>query len=284
MRAVDNVEALRSTRARYGEAGETTAFVPTMGALHEGHFSLVRLARNRAQRVVVSVFVNPMQFGPGEDFETYPRDPERDAALLESEGVDLLFLPSTEVIYPTGHATTVEPGGAALGLEGSFRPGHFAGVATVVTQLFHLVEPELAVFGEKDAQQLAVIRQVVRDLHLDVEIVPGPTIREEDGLALSSRNTRLLPEDRHAATVLYRALEAARLLIEAGERRADAVRARMQEVLATQPRVRVEYAEVVSAKTFERLEILAGSVVLPTAAWVGEVRLIDNIRVPLDEV
>jgi len=252
--------------------------VPTMGALHEGHLSLVQIARGRADRVVASVFVNPAQFGPHEDFNRYPRQPEKDGVLLEEAGCDLLFLPGVETIYPPGNSTFVEPAGAAEGLEGACRPGHFRGVATVVCALFNLVRADVAVFGEKDAQQLAVIRQMVRDLHLPIEIVPGPTIRETDGLAMSSRNAYLSPEERRAATVLYRSLEAARELIQAGERRADEVRRRLREVLNTEPLARVEYAEVVDAESFQPAETLKGLLVLPLAVRVGGTRLIDNIR------
>jgi pantoate--beta-alanine ligase len=278
MDVITDPQRLRHAVAARRREGAVVGFVPTMGALHEGHHSLVRLARERADRVVASVFVNPTQFGPGEDFGRYPRSPESDAALLESAGCDLLFLPAVEVIYPPGHATFVEPGGAALGLEGDARPGHFRGVATVVAQLFHLVAPDVAVFGEKDGQQLAVVRQLVRDLHFAVEIVPGPTVREADGLAMSSRNAYLAPEQRQAATVLLRALRAAEALVAAGERRADVVRATLREVLASEPLARVEYAAVVDADTFEPVESLAGNVVIPIAVRLGATRLIDNLR------
>src|SRR6185503_20014057 len=217
MEAVTDPLRLRQVVAAWKRAGAVVGFVPTMGALHEGHLSLVRLARALSDRVVASVFVNPTQFGPHEDLARYPRTPELDALLLASAGCDLLFLPAVETIYPPGHATFVEPGGAALGLEGERRPGHFRGVATVVTQLFHLVRPDVAVFGEKDAQQLAVVQQLVRDLHLPVEIVAGPTVRESDGLAMSSRNAYLSTEERRAATVLHRALRDAEALIAGGE-------------------------------------------------------------------
>lgn len=269
-------------------AGETIGFVPTMGALHEGHLSLVKLARERPARVVASVFVNPAQFGPNEDFSRYPRQPEKDAAMLEEAGCDLLFLPGVETIYPPGNATFVEPAGAAEGLEGACRPGHFRGVATVVLALFNLVRADVAVFGEKDAQQLAVIRQMVRDLHLPIEIIPGPTVREADGLAMSSRNAYLSPGERQAATVLYRSLRAAEELIQAGERRAEEVRRRLREVLNTEPLARVEYAEVVDAESFQPVETLIGRntgrnngngrLVFPLAVRVGGTRLIDNIR------
>jgi pantoate--beta-alanine ligase len=273
---------LRRQVSAWRAAGDTIGFVPTMGALHEGHLSLVKIARERADRVVASVFVNPTQFGPNEDFNRYPRQPEKDAAMLEEAGCDLLFLPGVETIYPPGppsHSTFVEPAGAAEGLEGACRPGHFRGVATVVLALFNLVRADVAVFGEKDAQQLAVIRQMVRDLHLPVEIVPGPTVREADGLAMSSRNAYLSPEERRAATVLHRSLEAARELIQAGQRRADEVRRRLREVLNTEPLARVEYAEVVDAESFQPVEVLKGRLVLPLAVRVGGTRLIDNIRV-----
>ncbi|HSU83927.1 MAG TPA: pantoate--beta-alanine ligase, partial [Thermoanaerobaculia bacterium] len=230
-----------------------------------------------------SVFVNPAQFGPNEDFNRYPRQPESDAAMLETAGCDLLFLPEVATIYPLRHATFVEPAGAAEGLEGACRPGHFRGVATVVCALFNLVRADVAVFGEKDAQQLAVIRQMVRDLHLPVEIVPGPTVREADGLAMSSRNAYLSSEERRAATVLHRALRAAETAISQGERRGDAVRERLRGVLNTEPLAHVEYAEVVSADSFQPVETLSGRLVLPLAVRIGRTRLIDNIRLTAEE-
>jgi len=253
-----------------------------MGALHAGHLSLVRLARERgATQVVASVFVNPTQFGPGEDFGRYPRQPERDAELLAAAGCDLLFLPEVETLYPPGHTTFVEPGGPAEGLEGAFRPGHFRGVATVVCALFHLVGADLAVFGEKDAQQLAVVRRMVRDLHLPVEIVGAPTLREVDGLAMSSRNVFLGPEERRAAAVLHRALAAAAAAITAGERRGDEVRRIFHEALAAEPLARIDYAEVVDAVTFQPVTELTGRVVLPLAVRIGGTRLIDNFQLAI---
>jgi len=274
---------LRRHVAPWRAAGERIALVPTMGALHEGHLSLVRLAREHADRVVASVFVNPAQFGPHEDFNRYPRQPEKDAAMLAGAGCDLLFLPDVAAIYPPGHATFVEPGGAAEGLEGGLRPGHFRGVATVVCILFNLVRADVAVFGEKDAQQLAVVRQMVRDLQLPVEIVPGPTVREADGLAMSSRNAYLSPDERRAATVLHRALRAAETAVAAGERCADAVRRRMQDVLTAEPLARVEYAEVVDAESFQPVRSFEGRLVLPLAVRVGGTRLIDNLRLNVEE-
>ena len=276
-------DELRRTVDGWRAAGERIGFVPTMGALHAGHLSLVRLARGRAAKVVASVFVNPTQFGPSEDFNRYPRQPEKDGAMLEEAGCDLLFLPDVATIYPPGNATFVEPAGAAEGLEGACRPGHFRGVATVVCALFNLVRADVAVFGEKDAQQLAVIRQMVRDLHLPVEIVPGPTVREADGLAMSSRNAYLSAEERRAATVLHRSLRAAEAAIGEGERRGDAVRERLREILNTEPLARVEYAEVVDAESFQPVETLCGRLVLPLAVRIGGTRLIDNIRLTVGE-
>lgn len=278
MKTVRTQGDLRQAVDAWRRDGEKVAFVPTMGALHEGHLSLVRLARERADRVVASVFVNPTQFGPNEDFSRYPRQPEKDAAMLEGAGCDLLFLPDVETIYPPGNATFVEPAGAAEGLEGACRPGHFRGVATVVCALFNLVRADVAVFGEKDAQQLAVIRQMVRDLHLPVEIVPGPTVREADGLAMSSRNAYLKPDERRAATVLYRSLKAAEEAIAAGERSGDEIRRLLLSILNSEPLARVEYAEVVDAETFQQVEVLRGRLVLPLAVRIGGTRLIDNFR------
>ena len=281
MLTVRTQDDLRHQIACWRQAGDTIGFVPTMGALHEGHLSLVHLARQRADRVVASIFVNPAQFGPGEDFARYPRQPETDAPLLEAAGCDLLFLPDVDTMYPPGSATFVDPAGAAEGLEGSFRPGHFRGVATVVCALFNLVRPDVTVFGEKDGQQLAVVRQMVRDLHIPVEIVPGPTVREADGLAMSSRNAYLSPEERQAATVLHRALQTARESIAGGERSGDAIRRRLQEVLDSEPRAKVEYAEVVDAGTFRPVETLTGPLVLPLAVRIGGTRLIDNIQLTI---
>jgi pantoate--beta-alanine ligase len=279
MLTVSTEEDLRRYRRAARATGHRVALVPTMGALHEGHLSLVDEARRHADRVVVSIFVNPAQFGPGEDLGRYPRTPDHDAALLAERGCDLLFLPEVETIYPPGAVTFVEvTGPPARGLEGSFRPGHFRGVATVVTVLFALVEPEVAVFGEKDAQQLAVVRRLVRDLRLPVTIVAAPTVREEDGLARSSRNAYLSPPERRAATVLFRALTAAREALEGGERSAAQIRARLRGVLAEEPAARVDYAEVVAADTFEPVEVIAAPVIVPLAVHIGGTRLIDNLH------
>lgn len=284
MLCVREPAALRQELAAWRGQGDTIGFVPTMGALHAGHLSLLRLARGRARRVVASVFVNPAQFGPGEDLDLYPRQLGTDAALLEAAGCDLLFAPDVETLYPPGHSTFVDPSGPALGLEGERRPGHFRGVATVVCALFHLVRPDAAVFGEKDAQQLAVVRRMARDLHLDVEIVAGRTVREADGLAMSSRNAFLSGEERRAAAVLHRALQTAEAAIAGGERRGDEVRRVLRGVVEGEPLARLEYAEVVDAESFQPVAAIAGRVVLPIAARFGRTRLIDNFQLAVGEL
>jgi pantoate--beta-alanine ligase len=272
---------LRHAVQKWRAEGERIGFVPTMGALHAGHLSLVQLARKQASHVVVSIFVNPTQFGPGEDYRRYPRTPDEDAALLAEAGCDLLFVPAVDVIYPPGATTRVSVAGPSAGFESDFRPGHFEGVATVVAALFGLVRPDVAVFGEKDAQQLAVVRTLVRDLHLGVEILPGPIVREADGLAMSSRNVYLDPGQRSAATVLCRALEAARLEIAGGEVDSGRIVALIRAVVATEPAVELEYAAVVAGDLFrpvERIDRVNGEIVVPIAAKVGTTRLLDNFR------
>jgi pantoate--beta-alanine ligase len=273
---------LRRAVDRWRAHGERVGLVPTMGALHAGHLSLVELARSRADRVVVSVFVNPTQFGPGEDFARYPRDAARDAALLDGAGCDLLFLPAVETVYGPGCTTRVRVDGPSRGFEGEARPGHFEGVATVVAMLFNLARPDLAVFGEKDAQQLAVVRALARDLHLGVEIVAAPTVRDGDGLALSSRNAYLSPAERRAAPVLFRALEAARAAIAAGERDSGCVLAALRATIAGEPAVALEYAAVVAADSFQPVDRIAGEIVVPLAARLGSTRLIDNLRLRVE--
>ncbi len=283
LRARD-ARSLRQSLAAWRAQGDTVGFVPTMGALHEGHLSLLRLARHRARRVVASVFVNPSQFGPGEGFDLYPRQLGSDVAMLEAAGCDLLFAPDAETIYPPGHATWIEPAGPALGLEGERRPGHFRGVTTVVCALLNLVQPEVAVFGEKDAQQLAVVRRLVRDVHLDVEIVAGPTVRAADGLAMSSRNALLSAGERSAAVVLYQALTSAAAAVVAGERQSAPLKVLMRQIVERQPLAQLDYAEVVDAESFQPLAAFAGSarIVLPIAARFGKTRLIDNIQLTVE--
>jgi len=275
MQVVTTVAEMR--RLRLQMAG-SVGLVPTMGYLHEGHLSLVRRARADNQHVVVTIFVNPTQFGPQEDYQHYPRDPERDLRLLEQEGADVVFMPSVEEMYPPGFDAWVEVGEALTGrLEGAARPGHFRGVTTVVAKLFEIVQAQRAYFGQKDGQQLAVIRKMVADLNMGVEIVGLPTVREPDGLAMSSRNVYLSPEERRAATILWRSLGRARELFDGGERRAEVIRGEMRAVLASEPLARVEYVSVADAETLAELEAIEGPAMVSLAVRIGATRLIDNV-------
>ncbi|RLC94817.1 MAG: pantoate--beta-alanine ligase [Chloroflexi bacterium] len=255
----------------------SVGFVPTMGYLHEGHLSLVRRARAENNVTVVSIFVNPAQFGPSEDFAQYPRDSERDLALLDREGVDLVFMPSAEEMYPRGFSTWVDVEGVTDRLEGAARPGHFRGVATVVAKLFNIVEPTRAYFGQKDAQQAVVIRKMVDDLNMNLEVVVAPTVREPDGLAMSSRNTYLGPEERQAALVLWRSLNLARDLWSKGERNAEAVRGQMAALIQREPLARIEYVSIAHPETLEELTELNQPALVSLAVRIGQTRLIDNI-------
>ncbi len=274
VRTIAEVRAIR--RALPG----TWGFVPTMGYLHEGHLSLVRRARAENDHVAVSIFVNPTQFGPHEDYSRYPRDLERDLRLLEPLGVDLVFAPSVEEMYPPGFQTWVIVEGVSRPLEGAARPGHFRGVATVVTKLFNIVQPDRAYFGQKDAQQAVVIRRMVQDLNIPVEIVVCPTVREPDGLAMSSRNTYLNPEERRAATVLFRALQAAKARYEQGERDAERLREAMREVIQAEPLARLDYVSVADPETLQELDRVEDRALLSLAVYIGKTRLIDNILLP----
>ena len=257
------------------------ALVPTMGALHEGHRTLVRAARERAASVVVSVFVNPTQFGPGEDFDRYPRTWDADLAALAEEGADLVFHPEVEDVYPPGAlGVTVDPGPLGAVFEGAVRPGHFAGVLTVVAKLFGLVRPDLAFFGEKDYQQLTLIRAMARELALGVEVVGAPTVREDDGLALSSRNRLLSPEQREAATCLFLALSEAAELARAGERDAGKLVAAMAREIGATSEARIDYVAVVDEDTFEEVPTIDGRARALVAARFGGVRLIDTLLLP----
>ena len=271
------MEIVRTVAAmRAAVAGRRVGFVPTMGYLHEGHLSLVREARARADVVVVSIFVNPTQFGPNEDLARYPRDLERDVAMLSKEGVDLVFAPEANEIYPAGARTFVEVEGLSDRLEGASRPGHFRGAATVVTKLFEIVRPEVAVFGQKDAQQALVIRRMVRDLMIDVEVVVAPTKRDEDGVALSSRNVYLSADERRAAGAIPRALAAARRALAQGERDPERIVAAARAVLDAEPLLRLDYLALVDAETLDPLERARGEMLLAVAVFAGKTRLIDN--------
>lgn len=268
---------LRSWTRAQRAGGRRIGLVPTMGYLHDGHLALVDLARRKSDSVVLSIFVNPLQFGPTEDLTRYPRDLPRDRALASARGVDLLFTPTVEAMYPPGSEVRVWPGSAAERWEGAARPGHFTGVLTVVAKLFHLVEPDVACFGRKDVQQLALIRRMVRDLDWPLEIAAGATVREPDGLALSSRNAYLAPDDRRRAAVLSSALSAAHDAWQAGETRAAALEARMRERLEREPQVAVEYIAIAEPESLSPVEIANADTVIAIAARVGGTRLIDNI-------
>jgi pantoate--beta-alanine ligase len=277
MKSVATVADLRSALAGYREKGQSVALVPTMGALHRGHLALVEQARKAAGKVVVSIFVNPRQFGPGEDLDLYPRDPAGDAEKLREAGVDLLFAPSVEEMYPSGFSTTVRVAGVSEGMEGDRRPGHFDGVATVVARLLCLVLPDVAVFGQKDAQQCAVVMRLVKDLGLPVEIRVAPTVRESDGLAMSSRNAYLSPEERKAAPALFRALLATQLVHELGERKPEKLLKAFRLGLSTEPLLVLDAVDLVDVATMRPVAKVDRPVLLAAAVKVGRTRLIDNI-------
>ncbi len=277
MLELGSVSEIRSWSMAQRNAGRRVGLVPTMGYLHEGHLVLVDEVRRRADAVVLSIFVNPLQFGPQEDLARYPRDLPRDRALARERGVDALFVPSVETMYPAGSEIRVIPGTTAERWEGAARPGHFTGVLTVVAKLFHLVQPEVACFGQKDIQQLTLIRKMVRDLDWPLEIVEVPTVREADGLALSSRNAYLNREDRSRAVVLSRALLAAHQAFCEGERRADALEQRMREQLTTQTAVVVEYIAIVEPEGLTPVNMVDGRTIVALAARIGGTRLIDNV-------
>lgn len=282
MELIYTIEWMKQVTGHARAEGRIIGFVPTMGALHEGHLSLVRAAAQQCRPVVVSIFVNPKQFGPSEDFQKYPRTLESDRALLEAHKVDYIFAPSAAEMYPDGFRTYVTVEGLSERLEGKTRPGHFRGVTTVVAKLLEIVQPHFAYFGRKDAQQARIIRQMTRDLNLDTEIVVCPIVREADGLALSSRNAYLSADERRAATVLSRALERARKEIAGGERDAMRLAALIRETIAREPLASVDYAEIVDADSFEPVTRLRHSCYALVAAFVGSTRLIDNLLIEED--
>ncbi len=274
-------ERLRQLRAgREQSTPRSVGFVPTMGALHAGHRSLVQAARQRCDIVVVSIFVNPTQFGPNEDFSRYPRTLEQDCQMIEAESVDVVFTPTAEIMYPSGASTFVEVEGVSDRLDGASRPGHFRGVATVVAKLFHIVQPDFSFFGQKDAAQVAVLRKMVRDLDFPLEIVVCPTVREPDGLAMSSRNRYLSAEERRQALTLSRALHAAEAHAARGERRAAALLQTMRAALQEEPAIRVDYIAIVDPDTLLPIDDVDGGGLLAIAAYVGNTRLIDNVLLP----
>jgi pantoate--beta-alanine ligase len=273
---------IAETRAachRLRAEGKTIGLVPTMGALHEGHLSLVRAAQASCGAVAVSIFVNPTQFGPKEDFAAYPRTFEQDCRTLEATGVDLVFAPSVEEMYPAGATTFVEVTGLSDRLDGASRPGHFRGVATVVAKLFHIVCPDIAFFGQKDAAQVAVLRKMVRDLRFPVQLDVCPIVRESDGLAMSSRNRNLSTEERRQALVLSRALQTVQLSIQVGEHDSERLIAEAMQVLRGEPAVRLDYCRIVDADTLEDVPKVSQGALVAVAAYVGATRLIDNLLV-----
>ncbi len=280
MQTIETKSALRRAVSEARQSGQTIGFVPTMGFLHEGHLSLMRRARKENDLVVVSIFVNPTQFGPNEDLETYPRDIQRDKALMIREKVDLVYLPDTDQLYPDGYATYVEVRGPMTQtLCGRSRPVHFRGVTTIVSKLFHLVMPHKAYFGQKDAQQVALIKKMTKDLDFDVQIVACPTVRESDGLAMSSRNAYLSPQHRKDAVVISSSLSEAKALVEGGEYRAAAIIRHLSERIVAVPDAVIDYVAAVDAETLADLETLHGKTLIAVAVKLGGTRLIDNIQI-----
>src|SRR3954453_22708018 len=279
MKIVGQIPAVRAESRAARADGRRVGFVPTMGALHQGHLSLVRAAKAQADLVIVSIFVNPTQFGPNEDLARYPRPFEKDRALLEQEGVDVLFAPAVEEMYPNGAVTYVTVEGMSERLCGRSRPGHFRGVTTIVSKLFHIVEPDVAFFGQKDAAQVAIIRRMVRDLNLPVHITVCPIVREPDGLAMSSRNAYLDPEQRKEALVLQRSLLVVQQLIEEGESSASNLIVAGRQEFPDKPSVRLDYFEIVNPDTLDPIQAIEDRALIAVAAYVGSTRLIDNLLI-----
>jgi pantoate--beta-alanine ligase len=277
MKVIETIKEMKELAFQARGAGKIITFVPTMGYFHEGHLSLMREGRKRGDLLIVSLFVNPTQFGPSEDFKNYPRDFERDGKMALGVGVDILFTPEAMEMYPLDHQTIVRVEKVTQNLCGKSRPTHFQGVTTVVLMLFEIVMPHVAIFGEKDYQQLVTIQQMVRDLHMGVEVLGMPTVREADGLAMSSRNTYLLPEERKAALSLYRSLQKAKELLQKGERKVDRIINEVRGILQSEPLVRVDYAQICDAYTLQDIDRIEGDVVIALAAYLGKTRLIDNL-------
>lgn len=277
MQTIQTVQALKQWVTQARNEGKTIGLVPTMGALHAGHISLVKAARQDCNLVVVSIFVNPTQFGPKEDFSKYPRTLDKDSALLARENVDVIFAPSIEEVYPAGASTFVEVEGLSSRLDGASRPGHFRGVATVVSKLFLMANPHRAYFGQKDAAQVAVLRKMVRDLHFDLQLIVCPIVRDGDGLALSSRNSYLSAEERKQALVLSRSLQRVEALLKSGEKKAAALIQAAQEVFAEESQVRIDYVTAVDPDSLEEVTEIQRKTLFAVAAWVGATRLIDNM-------
>ena len=277
MKVVGTIKEVRELVKEWKKNGETVGFVPTMGYLHEGHGSLITKARENYDKVVVSIFVNPMQFGPTEDLDSYPRDLEKDSKFCESLGADLIFHPEPEEMYHDDFSSYVDMSVLTEELCGLSRPVHFRGVCTVVTKLFNIVQPDNAYFGQKDAQQLAIIIHMVQDLNMDINVVGCPIVREEDGLAKSSRNTYLSPEERKAALILSKTVKLAKELIDAGEKDADVVVAKMKENIETEPMAKIDYVKAVNGLTMQQQKEIKAPMLIAMAVYIGKTRLIDNM-------
>ncbi len=279
MQIIGSIQKMRKWVKTEKAEGKKVGFVPTMGYLHEGHLSLLRQAREECDRVVISVFVNPAQFGPNEDLERYPRDTERDESLAKDIGVDIIFYPSVSDMYSKGYSTYVSTDGLDSILEGASRHGHFKGVSTIVTKLFNIIPADIAYFGQKDAQQAATIQRMVKDLNMDIEIKILPTIREPDGVAMSSRNTLLSPEERKDAQGLYRALQMARDMVKENMVKTDEIISKMERMISSKKHMKIDYIKIVDPVTFEELSKVTGEALAVVAVWVGKTRLIDNMRI-----
>lgn len=275
----NTVKKVRETVKEWKSQGLTVGLVPTMGYLHEGHQSLIKKAVNENDRVVVSIFVNPIQFAPNEDLETYPRDLEKDSLLCNSTGADLIFHPQPEEMYPGGFSTQVVMNNLTAELCGKTRPTHFSGVCTVVSKLFNIVKPDRAYFGEKDAQQLAIIRRMVKDLNFDIEIVGCPIVREADGLAKSSRNTYLNSSERKAALILSKSIELGKKMVADGEKSSQTVINAMTDLIKTEPLAKIDYVSIVNAETIEPVDTISGEILTAVAVYIGKTRLIDNFMI-----
>jgi len=277
MKIIEDIDEMHHYAMQLRHEGRAIGFVPTMGALHEGHLSLMRQAREASEHLVVSIFVNPAQFGPKEDYKEYPRDPRGDTEITRTADVDTLFTPSPSAIYPEGYRTYVEVEGLSNVMCGRTRPSHFRGVATIVLKLFNIVRPHMAFFGQKDYQQTVIIRRMTQDLHLGVDVIVLPTVREADGLAMSSRNQYLSPDERRSAAVLYRSLQEVRSQFDKGEHSAEGLRKVILEVLRREPSVQLEYAVIAHPETLEEVREAGQGTVIAIAAQIGRTRLIDNI-------
>ncbi|NQS90364.1 pantoate--beta-alanine ligase [Patescibacteria group bacterium] len=280
MQLIKKIEKMENYCKKVKDKGESIGFVPTLGYLHKGHLFLIKVAKETCDEVVVSIFVNPLQFGPGEDYERYPRDLSRDTEICQKEGVNAIFVPSLEEMYPQGYSTFIDmQGNLTQVLEGKLRPGHFRGVNTVLIKLFNIVHPNLSFFGEKDYQQALIVKKMVKDLNLDTKVVLSPTVRERDGLALSSRNSYLTLKQRRAAAVLYKSLTKAKEMIEKGKEDPEEVIFLMRDLINKEPLAKIDYVALVDPLTFERVSQIKENVLIALAVRIGKVRLIDNIRI-----